>query len=111
MELSLSTSSASPAVLRRQASPLLHKQQVLGVSFASALKPGGGGALRFPSRRPIPRPITCSASPSTAEPASGHFFFLSLQIVLISVLLRNEFSQFEMNNIRKLVNQSSKNYT
>jgi len=49
---------------------------VLGVSFASALKPGGG-ALRFPSRRPLPRPITCSASPSTAEPASG-YFLLSL---------------------------------
>ncbi|KAJ4882880.1 elongation factor family protein [Raphanus sativus] len=70
MELSLSTSPASPAVLRRQASPpLLHKQQVLGVSFASALKPGG--VLRFRSRRrPLHRPITCSASPSTAEPSS-----------------------------------------
>ncbi|KAF8106743.1 hypothetical protein N665_0134s0027 [Sinapis alba] len=49
MELSLSTSSASPAVLKRQASPLLHKQQVLSVSFASAVKPGG--ALRFRPRR------------------------------------------------------------
>ncbi|KAF2561763.1 hypothetical protein F2Q70_00014283 [Brassica cretica] len=70
MELSLSTSSASPAVLRRQASPLLHKQQqVLGLTFASALKPGG--ALRFtPRRRPLHRPITCSVSPSTAEPSS-----------------------------------------
>ncbi|KAG2243320.1 hypothetical protein Bca52824_094833, partial [Brassica carinata] len=69
MELSLSTSSASPAVLRRQPSPLLHKQQVLGVSFASALKPGG--ALRFrPRRRLLHLPITCSVSPSTAEPSS-----------------------------------------
>uniref|UniRef100_M4E3S4 Tr-type G domain-containing protein n=1 Tax=Brassica campestris TaxID=3711 RepID=M4E3S4_BRACM len=70
MELSLTTSSASPAVLRRQASPLLHKQQqVLGLTFASALKPGG--ALRFtPRRRPLHRPITCSVSPSTAEPSS-----------------------------------------
>ncbi|CAF2135923.1 unnamed protein product [Brassica napus] len=69
MELSLSTSSASPAVLRSQASPLLHKQQVLGLTFASALKPGG--ALRFtPPRRPLHRPITCSVSPSTAEPSS-----------------------------------------
>ena len=83
MELSLSTSPASPAVLRRQPSPLIHNQQVLGVSFASALKPGG--ALRFCSRRrPLHRPITCSASPSTAEPSSGKFLsFLSFNFLFL----------------------------
>ncbi|KAF8092716.1 hypothetical protein N665_0402s0009 [Sinapis alba] len=69
MELSLSNSSASPTVLRKQASPLLHKQQVLAVSFVSAVKPGG--ALRFrPRRQLLHLPVTCCVSPSTAEPSS-----------------------------------------